>query len=166
MKSFMRVSVWATTMSLLLSLSVTSAAVPADQVDPATVSKLAHLLDMSSYSYTKAADNVWTIKFQGKSLGEFKLFVTSGGGLIVVGTVVASRGQFRTPSEMTLKLLRLSNDLDRVKLGLDKDGDLFVRIEASARVFDGTELKAAVEQVAAAADEVHAAIKPFLNLTK
>ncbi|MEK6302696.1 MAG: hypothetical protein AABO41_18455 [Acidobacteriota bacterium] len=135
-------------------------------MDPATVSKLAQLLDKSGHAYTKAADNVWTIKFKGKSLSEFQLFVTSGGGLIVIGTVVAEKGRFKATPEMALKLLRLTNDLDRVKIGLDKDGDLFVRIEASARVFDGVELKAAVEQVAAAADEVHAAIKPFLILSK
>ena len=37
--------------------------------------------------------------------------------------------------------MRLSNDLDYVKIGIDNDGDLFVRAELRVRMLDAAEFK-------------------------
>ena len=144
-------------------LAGTSFGAPFTRIDQDAKTKLAHLLDKSGYKFTKVADNVWTVPFNGKSLGEFPLLVTSVQDLIIVGVVVAKKDSMRLSPEMLQKLLRMANDLDRVKIGIDDDGDLFLRVEVSARLFDAEELKVNFEQVAAAANDLHAAIKSFLK---
>jgi hypothetical protein len=59
-------------------------------------------------------------------------------------------------------LLRLNAEIDYVKVGMDDDGDAFVRIDLNARGLDQQEMKDNIEQLAAAADVVYAAIKPYL----
>jgi len=62
--------------------------------------------------------------------------------------------------------LKFNHRVDRVKIGLDDDGDTFVRVDLSLRVLDAQEFKLNVEQVAAGADEVFAGIQTFLKLPK
>ena len=135
---------------------------PQVKSDPQTVAKLAGLLERSGYSYKKAADNVWVVTFKGNSLADINVIVTSVEGLIVMGAVVAEKKSMQVTPEMMRKLLKLSHEIDRVKIGLDSDDDLFVRSEVSARLFDLEEFKSDMQQVSAASDQVHAAIKPFL----
>jgi hypothetical protein len=56
--------------------------------------------------------------------------------------------------------------MDRVKISIDKDGDLNVRVDLSIRRLDVEELKTNIEQLSAAADELYSAIKPFLTSKK
>lgn len=151
---------------LTVAMAMGAAAGPSPQAKPGSAAKLAQILDQSGYTFTKAADNVWVIKFQGKSLSDFTVFVTSAEDIIVIGAVVAEKSRMKVTPEMTYKLLRLTHNLDRVKIGFDDEEDLFVRVEVSARVCDTQEFKANTEQVAAAVDEVYAAIKPFVTATK
>jgi hypothetical protein len=119
-------------------------------------------LERSGYTYKKAADNVWVVNFHGNSLTDIDVFVTSAENLVVIGAVVAPKKSMKVTPEMMHKLLRLAHDIDRVKIGLDDDEDLFVRSEVAARLFDLEEFKSDIEQVAAGTDKVHAAIKPYL----
>ena len=59
-------------------------------------------------------------------------------------------------------LLHLNSTLDRVKIGYDDDGDLFVRCDSSVRVLDAKEFHAIVDQVSAATDEVYKGISEWL----
>ena len=131
--------------------------------DPQTIAKLAQILERSGYTYKKAADNVWVANFKGDSLTDIHVIVTSAEGLIVMGVVVAEKSAMQVTPEMMRKLLKLTHEIDRVKIGFDNDDDLFVRAEVSARLFDLEEFKFDMQQVAAASDKVHAAIKPFVN---
>ena len=131
--------------------------------DPQTVAKLAQILERSGYTYKKAANNVWVANFKGDSLTDIHVIVTSAEGLIVMGVVVAEKSAMQVTPEMMRKLLKLTHEIDRVKIGFDNDDDLFVRAEVSARLFDLEEFKFDMQQVAAASDKVHAAIKPFVN---
>jgi hypothetical protein len=130
--------------------------------DAQTVARLAGILERSGYTYKKAADNVWVVSFKGNSLADINVFVTSAEGLIVMGTVVAEKGRMQVTPEMMRRLLKLAHEIDRVKIGFDSDDDLFVRSEVSARLFDLEEFKSDMQQVSAASDKIHAAIKPFL----
>jgi hypothetical protein len=53
------------------------------------------------------------------------------------------------------QLLKLTMALDKVKIGLDDDDNLMVRIDLSTRTMDAEELSAALDQLGAAADETH-----------
>lgn len=145
---------------LLLVAQITPAQQAATQAKiPA---KLPELLEASGYNYTKAKENVWTIPFKGKSLTQFSVFVAYSAGLVVVGAVPAEKRQLKVTPDLLHQLLKFNDDLDRVKVAIDSDGDISVRIDSSLRVLDAEEFKAVVEQVAAAADEVYAGIRPFL----
>jgi hypothetical protein len=145
-------------------LSVANAARPPQaKSDPATVAKLASCLERSGYNYTKAADNVWVVNYKDSTLGEIHVLVTSAEGLVIMGVVIAQKAKMNVTPEMMHRLLKLTHELDQVKIGLDSDDDLFVRAEVNARIFDLIEFKADVHQVAAASARVYAAIKPFLT---
>ena len=86
--------------------------------------------------------------------------------MAVMFVVVAEKKQLKVTPELMRSLLRMNDDFDRVKIGIDKNGDLFVRVDSSTRVMDVQELKDNIEQVAAATDEVTKAIKPYIIQSK
>lgn len=136
------------------------AAAPAGDV-PA---RIARLLDQSGLTYTKAGDGVWTMKFQGEALGEFNLFVATTPApseIVVVAAVVAAKAEFKPSQELFLNLLRFNGNADQVKVGVDDDGDIFLRAEVNGRLLDLQEFKGVVEQVAAAANQVRGQNKTF-----
>jgi hypothetical protein len=139
---------------------------PANAQDKSSPTRITQLLEESGYPYTKAADNVWSIPFQGKALSRFNVVASTEQNILVLFAVVAEKKRLRVTLEMMQKLLRLNTELDRVKIGIDNQGDAIVRVDLSIRVLDSQELKANIEQVAAAADEVFAAIKPFITIAK
>lgn len=134
--------------------------------DNSSAAKLARLLEESGDSYTKAADNVWTIAFKGKALPEFNVIATTGQDMLVLMAIVAKKKTLKVTPKMLQKLLRLNEDLDRVKIGIDQSGDVFVRVDLSVRTVDAQEFKENIEQLAAATDEVFAAMKPFITIVK
>lgn len=157
------------TMVMMMAALMASAVLRADarmlaqsKSDPQTVAKLAGILERSGYAYKKAADNIWVVNFKGNSLADVNVIVTSAEGLVVMAVVVAQKSTMKVTPEMMYKLLKLTHDIDRVKIGFDSDDDLFVRSEVSTRLFDLEEFKFDMQQVAAASDQIHAAIKPFL----
>jgi hypothetical protein len=127
---------------------------------------IARLLDQSGYTYTKAADGVWAIAFRGKALAEFNVIITTQQDIVVIFVIVAGKKELKATPEVMGKLLKLNGELDRVKIGIDGEGDTFVRIDLSVRRMDQEEMKTNIEQVAAAADVVYAAIKPHVTTGK
>jgi hypothetical protein len=121
------------------------------------------LLHQSGYTYEQKAPGVWVIPQKGDSLGDFKVIVAVGDGITVVFVIVAAKADMDMDQDLAYKMLHMNHEYDRVKIGVDDDGDAFVRADASVRVLDETEFKDIVHQVSASADEVHAAIKPYLK---
>jgi hypothetical protein len=165
MKSFRKTfAVVSTIVALFACISPETLARPHTQAkqDKQVVAKLAQLLEQSGYPYRKAAENVWVVNFKGKSLTDINVFVTSAESLVVMGAVVAPKSSMKVTQEMTVKLLRIVHDIDRVKIGFDSDDDLFLRAEVGAKCLDLAEFKDYMEQVSAGTDKVHAAIKAYL----
>ena len=125
--------------------------------------KITRLLKQNSYDYIAKADSVWTVNFTGKSLKSFKIVMASQDDLLVTFVIVAHKKDFDLSSDFMQKLLRFNHDLDRVKVGIDEDGDLFVRTDQSIRVLDEKEFKVTTEQVAASANDVFAGIASLLK---
>jgi hypothetical protein len=166
MKSFCKAIVLGL-MTMTIAASILPAA-PADPLphakgDPQIAAKLAQILERSGYTYRKAADNVWVVSFKGNSKTDIQVFVTSAENLIVMGAVVATKASMKVTPEMMFKLLRIVHGIDRVKIGFDDDEDLFLRAEVTNKCFDVDDFKAAMEQVSAGTDKVHAAIKAYLT---
>jgi hypothetical protein len=135
-----------------------------DAPTKSTLEKIAGLLDQSGESYTKVDENTWTIKFKGKALTDFKVLITSTGGILVVLVIVAEKKNLKgNPPEMMYKLLKFEFDADFVKTGLNDRDDLLVSAELTIRTLDLQEFKDIVDQVAAAADQVYATVRPFMT---
>jgi len=67
-----------------------------------------------------------------------------------------------SPAAM-LELLKRNHDVDYAKIGLDNDGDAFLRVEINARSLDAEEFGKIIKQVTAGTDAVYSRIKPFLR---
>lgn len=150
---------------IFVTLCLHLAAQPATAQDKISA-KIASLLENSGYPYTKAANSVWAVPFEGKVLPKFNVVASTEQDMLVLFVIVAEAKNLRVTPELMRTMLKLNGDLDRVKIGIDKDGDAFVRIDLSVRILDSQELKANIEQVAAAADELYKAIRPFISASK
>jgi hypothetical protein len=128
--------------------------------------KAARLLNESGAKFTKVAEGIWTVPFGGKQLRDFSVVIAADKELLLMFARVSRQKEFRPATELFRKLLAHNDDFDRVKIGIDKDGDVIVRIDLSMRLVDKKELNESLNQTAAAADEVYASIKPFLNPAK
>lgn len=131
-------------------------------LDKASAAKIVQMLEESGHTYGKAADNVWSVKFRGNTLDDISVITIGHEGLLIMVAVVAEKKDFKATPELMTKLLKLNDDYDRIKVGIDKDGDMFVRVDLTLRVTDSQEFKLNVEQVSAAADEIAATIKPYM----
>lgn len=147
---------------VLSSLTAMAQAQQQPTLDKASAAKIVQLLEDSGHNYGKAGENVWAIRYKGNHLSEFGVIVIGHENLLILVGVVAEKKDFNATPEMMKKLLSLNDDLDRVKVGIDGDGDLFNRIDLSLRVVDAQEFKANLEQISSAVDQTYAAIKPFL----
>lgn len=128
-----------------------------------SAAKVVQLLTASGYTFKQLTPIVWTIDFTGKSLPNFKVLLSTQDDLLVIFVIAAEKKNIPLNTNFMFKLLRFNHSLDRVKVGLDDDGDLFVRVDLSVRILDVTDLKLNVEQVAASSNEVYAAIKGDLT---
>src|SRR5215471_11839196 len=145
-----------------LPLETTARQKPQVKADPKPVSRLPQLLEGAGYAYKKVDDNIWAVTFKGTFLTEMNVFITSAGNLVIIGTVVAPKKSMKLNSEAMSKLLRLVHDIDRVKIGFDKDEDLFLRAEVSSKCLEVDEFKSILEQVFKGVERAYDAIKPYL----
>jgi len=129
----------------------------------ASAGKTLKLLSASGYQFKQFNPVVWGIEFTGKNMGGFRVIVTAQEKLVVIFATIAKKDQIPLTPPALQALLHCNHSFDRVKVGLDDDGDAFVRLDVSARVLDDEEFKTNVEQLAAAVDEAYQQIKPFLK---
>jgi hypothetical protein len=87
------------------------------------------------------------------------ILIAEQSDMVVIGTVVRPKATLDISAATLLKLMRLSNDLDYVKIGIDNDGDLFVRAELRLRMLDAAGFKTAVKDVISASAKAYAATK-------
>jgi len=129
-----------------------------------TAAKIRQYLDKLGGSYTKVSDTLWTVPYEGKSLKNYDVFVSTvpNTDLVVFGVSLAAKKNLKPSEDFYLKLLNYNNDVDTVKVVIDEDGDLLVRADVNGRTMDFQEFKDIVEQVAAATDELHSQIRASL----
>lgn len=144
---------------IALSLCFTASAYADDAADGTRVDKL---LKQAGYAFEKKTDTVWVIKQHGDNLGDFREILAVGDGLLVIFVTIARDADIPRSEELEYKLLQLNHQMDRIKVEIDDDGDAAVRADVTLRTLDTAELKEEVHQVAASADEVYGAMKPYL----
>ena len=124
--------------------------------------KVQRLVAGSGYSNQHPNSKAWVIPATGPAIGDYKVFVAVSGDIVVIGAVVAQKRQIPLTPAVLVELLKCNHDVDYAKIGLDSDGDAFVRVEIGSRILDAQEFKKIMEQVTAATDAVYKRIKPFL----
>jgi hypothetical protein len=140
-----------------------STAIAVAQSQSAIATKIRQYLDQYG-SYTKVSDTLWTVSYEGKSLKNYDVFVSTipDSELIVLGVTLATKKELKPSQELYLKLLKFNNDVDSVKVMIDDEGDLLLRADVNGRTMDFQEFKQIIEQVALATDELHSQIKSSL----
>jgi hypothetical protein len=134
-----------------VSDAVGAAAQASQAADAAKVEKL---LKASGYTYTTHSANTWSVEFDRKNLGKFRVIVSTGSDLVVTFVILAKQAAIDKTPQLLETLVSSNHDYDYAKIGLDKDGDLFVRIDSPLRLIDAKELKSIIGQVANASDEL------------
>jgi len=134
------------------------------KVDSKTInSKIAQFLEKEG-NYTKVGDGIWTVPYQGKSIKSIQVLVITGAEieLVIFVAKVANKKEIPLKPDLLYKILRFS--VDQVKVVIDNDGDLMAQAEINARLTDYKEFNEVINQVAAAADQLHGQIKSSLVL--
>jgi hypothetical protein len=121
------------------------------------------MLKQTGYGYTTHNATTWSIDLTRKNLGEVKVILSTGSDILVTFVIVAKKAAIRKTPQMMEALLTANHDYDYTKIGLDKDGDMFVRVDMPLRTVDATELKSIVDQVANASDEVYAKVARWIK---
>lgn len=154
-------------LGLVVAIAAVALPVRAETL-PEKTSKMERLMRADDYNFKNSkSPSVWSIPFTGKHMSNVKVILAvseeSNSDLIVVFVTVAEKRHLPATADFMRKLLDENHQLDRVKVGYDADGDLFVREDASLRVVDEAELKTIVDQVFKSADEVYGMVEPNLQ---
>ena len=121
------------------------------QSDSARVDKM---LKEAGFTYTTHNSNTWSINFERKTLGKFRVIVSTGSDIVVTFVIIAKKANINKTPKLMETLLTANHEYDYVKVGFDNDGDLFVRIDNQMRTADTREMKETVNQVANASEEL------------
>jgi hypothetical protein len=156
-------------LALILALAMPVLPPTALRAEPATLpSRLETLLKGGDYkSLAQVNDTAWTLDFNGKRLARFRVVVTlsekENGGIIVAFVNPVSKAQLPKNSvKLMTILLQANHEFDYVKVGIDDDGDLFVREDLPPDT-GPARFRNAIEQLAAATDVLYGRIKPLLR---
>jgi hypothetical protein len=158
-----RIALAAMAVSMVFGLAPFASAQKASKETQASVTKMLDLLPKSGYQFKQYSPVVWGIDFEGKAIGTVRVVMVAQENIVVIFAIIAKKDEIPLTAAFLQTMLKCNHKFDRVKVGLDDDGDAFVRTDTSARVLDGEEFKAIVEQVAAAANEAYDLIKPSLK---
>ncbi|HSZ15647.1 MAG TPA: hypothetical protein VK764_01015 [Terracidiphilus sp.] len=128
-----------------------------------SAAKVVSLMQADSYNFQNTkSPAVWMIRFAGDHLKDIKVVVTVKDSTMVVFVTLVENQRMPVTTDFMRTLLEQNHELDRVKVGYDRDGDLSVRIDGNVRVMDATELRDIVNQVRNASDEIYGMIEPSL----
>ena len=78
----------------------------------------------------------------------------TGSDIVVTFAILAKKATINKTPRFLETVATANHEYDYVKIGLDKDGDLFVRTDLSLRLLDSQEMKNVIDQVANASEEV------------
>ena len=128
-----------------------------------SAAKIVNLMQADSYNFQPTkSPTVWMIRFAGDHLKDIKVVVTVKDSTMVCFVTLVENQRMPVTTDFMRTLLEQNHELDRVKVGYDRDGDLSVRIDSSVRVIDAAELREIVNQVKNASDEIYGMIEPSL----
>jgi hypothetical protein len=124
--------------------------------------KAARILNESKVKFTKVADNIWSVPYNGKALKNFDVLISTDPNILIMFVDIAAQKDYKPSAEMFSALLIQNAEMDRVKIGLDKNRAVYVRIDLSIRLLDRKEFVENLDQLAAASDQIYGMLQPHL----
>ncbi len=122
------------------------------------------MLKDTGFRYEPTRSNsVWTVNLDRKNMGKVRVIISAGSGIVVTFAIVAQKANINKSLQFLDALASFNHEYDYAKIGLDKDQDLFVRIDMPTRILDGEALKDVILQIADASDEVYAKVKDSIK---
>src|SRR5260370_13435402 len=159
-KSVSRIALAAMALITAFGVAPFASAQKPSKATQASMAKMLELLPASGFECKQYSPTVWGIDFEGKGIGSFRVIMVAQENIVVIFAIIAKKNEIPLTTELLKTMLNCNHRFDRVKVGMDEDGDAFVRTDTSSRVLDDVEFKAIVEQVGAAANEPYGLIKP------
>jgi hypothetical protein len=151
---------------ILVILFFTSAAADA-QPAPAQAgtfeARVEEFLKQSGHEYHKVKANSWFILVDGKEMGKIRIILGAGPGSIAMGAVVVPKQKLQLSTEALQKLMKLSYDLNYVRVCIDNDDDLIVIAQLKDPWLSASEFRTTIGLVTTAADRTYALMRPYLN---
>lgn len=113
-------------------------------------STVTEFVEKSGYKFNTYSKCVWiisdalTIPHDGL---QGSILIGEQDDFIGVGAVIKLKAHLDLSSATLAKLLRLNNELDFVKVGIDNDGDLFLRAELHKKTLDSAAFKDVFDRI-------------------
>src|SRR5260370_20629731 len=127
------------------------AASPAQAQTPGAVAvgvKVEQMLKATGFTYKTHNPITWSIEFERKTIGKFPVIISNNEDIIATFTTATEQATIHETPQLMEALLSANHEYDYPKIGLDKDGDLFVRIDSPVRGTDSALLKSIIHQAA------------------
>ena len=145
-------------LGILLALAFTNAALAQECTSrlQGFVTATGYAVKMAKPCQVWVATNALTIP-RGEGVAGL-LLIAQQGEMAIVGVPVQTKAKLHLTADQLRKLLQLNNDVDYVKVGIDHDGDLFVRSEVHVESITAEEFSATVQKVVAASSKAYEVI--------
>ena len=129
----------------------------------AAQSQFEDLLRQSGYDVKKVKANSWYIERVGKAHPRIRILIGSSSASVAITAVVAPKRNLRLTADAYFKLMKLSYDLNYVRICMETDDDLIVMAQRKVAWLNLQELKDTIEKVTAAADRAYGEMRLFIT---
>ena len=106
------------------------------------------------FSIEQVDKTVWATQIQAAGGSTQRVVLATSDDMLVVFSIPFDKKQLGAHPDLAKQLSAFNEDYDLVKVFIDKDGDLSVRVDFHLRVLDAQELKDLISQVANVAEQV------------
>lgn len=123
--------------------------------------RVEEFLRQSGQEFHKVKANSWYLLVNGKEMGQIRIILGAGPSSIAMGAVVIPKRDLRLSTEALEKLMKLSYDLNYVRICIDSDDDLLVMAQLKDPWLNAEEFRTTISLVTSAADRAYAVMKPY-----
>jgi hypothetical protein len=125
--------------------------------------RVEEFLRQSGREYHKVKSNSWYLLVPGKEMGQIRIILGAGPNSIAMGAVVVPKRNLRLSTDALQELMKLSYDLNYVRVCIDTDDDLIVMSQLKDPWLNASEFRTTIDLVSAAADSAYAVMRPYLS---
>jgi hypothetical protein len=127
-------------------------------------SKFKDFLNRSSYKVREVKPcKVWVVSdaltIPQEAGLQGMLLIAQEGEMGIIGAVVQVKAKLPLSADLMLKLLRLNNEFEFAKVGIDTDGDLFIRTELRMKTLTEEEFKTSLKNLIEVGSQVYSTLK-------